>query len=262
MNKRGQVTIFVIIGIALIILILLIIFLRNKVYIGTASTENLEAQFPQIQQHIEECLIEVAEPRIRQMARQGGFINVVEATFRDYNNFPVHYLCFNIQDQPNCRSRFLTLQQMEEELSQFIKDDLERECLNVQAFDKLGFTLNEGSLEIDASIGQDTVVIEATKPITLSKGEASAEESIFTSTVDLPLGRLYEASRDIVDAEALLGNFDTLLYSVIKTQLTGKPYIIQKLQPYPDKIYIMKIKDIPSKEDPFIFQFWIEDEPR
>ena len=262
MNKRGQVTIFVIIGIVLIILILLIIFLRNKVYIGTASTENLEAQFPQIQQHIEECLIEVAEPRIRQMGLQGGFIDVVEATFRDYNNFPVHYLCFNIQDQPNCRSRFLTLQQMEEELSQFIKDDLERECLNVQAFDKLGFTLNEGSLEIDASIGQDAVVIEATKPITLSKGEARAEESVFTSTVNLPLGRLYEASRDIVDAEALLGNFDTLLYSVIKTQLTGKPYIIQKLQPYPDKIYIMKIKDIPSKEDPFIFQFWIEDEPR
>ena len=62
-------------------------------------------------------------------------------------------------------------------------------------------------------------------------------------------------------AEAVYGNFDTLTYSVFKTRVTGEPYVLQKLQPYPDKLYILKIKDTPYENDEFIFQFFIEDEP-
>ena len=70
------------------------------------------------------------------------------------------------------------------------------------------------------------------------------------------------SSRDIINSEALTGLFDTLPYSLAKTQLTGKQYVLQKMQPYPDKLYILKIKDVPSEDDPYFFQFFIEGEQR
>ncbi len=261
MNKRGQVTLFAIIGIILIILILLFLFVRNKVYIGPASVENLEAQFPQIREHIEDCITEVAEPRIRQIAAQGGYIETPQDTFNFYRNNQVSILCYNIEDKPYCRSRILRLQDMEKELSEFIKRDLQTQCLNIQAFDKTGIDLTQGPLEITTSIDQDSVLIEANTKITIRRGEAVAEESGFSALIQLPLGRLFESSRDIVNSEVQTGLFDTVLYSVTKTELTGKPYIVQKLQPYPDKLYLIKIKDTP-KVNPLVFQFFVEGEPR
>ena len=262
MNKRGQVTIFVIIGIVLIILILLLLFLKDKVYLGPATQEKLAAQLPQIREHIEECILKVSVPRFNQIALQGGFINTPEDTFRQYQGQRVSYLCYDIEDLPFCRSRVLTKTMMEKELSELIKKDLQLTCLNLNAFNKIGYDLTQGNLNIKTLIQDDSVLVTAKLPVKISKGALKVEESEFSTKVDVPLGRLYDSSRDIVSSEALIGVFDPLTYSLAKTQLTSKPYIIQKLQPYPDKLYRLKIKDTPSEDDEFIFQFFIEGEPR
>jgi len=262
MKKRGQVTTFVIIGILIIVLIILLLFIRNKVYIGPIMHKNIEDEFPPIEEHIQECIIEKATPRIRQMGLQGGFIKTSDGTYRRYQGNKISYLCYNIKDQKYCRSRILTRNDMEKELAEYIKRDMETQCLDIQSFKKIGLDLTQGTLDVNVDIGQDTVIIDAKLPITISKGEQKAYRDTYTARVDLPLGRLYESARDIVSAESINGYFDTLIYSLAKTQITNKLYVIQKLQPYPDKLYIMKIKDVPSEEDPFIFQFFIQGEPR
>ena len=262
MQKRGQVTIFVIIGILIIVSILLFLFLRSRVYLGPGTILDLEQEFPQIEEHIQECLLEAVEPRIIQMGLQGGFIRTPDGTFRQYQGNKVSYLCYNIRDQPFCRSRILTIPNMEAEISEFVKRDIESQCLNIAGFGKIGYDIIEGPLEITTDIGDDKIIITANIPITIIKGANKAERSEFSTSINLPLGRLYNAAHDIVNTEAISGFSDTLLYSVAKTQTTNKPYIIQKLQPYPDKLYIAKIKDVPSEDDPFIFQFFIEGEPR
>jgi len=262
MNKRGQVTLFVIIGIVILILVLLFLFIRTRVSFGTPSQENLENQFPQIREHLEECITEIATPRLEQIGLQGGFINTPQDTFRIYNNDKVSYLCFNIQDQRYCRSRILRIQDMEQELSEFIQQDLQTQCININAFDRVGIELTQGQLQIETTISDDSVLVEANFPITIRRGSATSQQSEFSALIEVPLGRLFQSSRDIVNAEALSGVFDTVPYSLTKTQLTGKPYIIQKLQPYPDKLYQLKIKDAPSDDSEYKFQFFIEGEPR
>lgn len=262
MNKRGQITWFVIIGIVLIILILLFIFLRDRVIIGPPTQENLENQFPQIKEHVEECLVEIANPRLRQIGLQGGFINTPEDTFRLSRGEKVSYLCWNINDQPYCRSRIRRTSDLQSELNEFIQQDLQSQCLNINAFNKAGYYLSQGQLEIQTTIADDTVLIEANLPITIRRGDLVSTQSDFSILINVPLGRLFNSARDIVEAESTIGNFDTLPYSILKSQLTGKPYIAQRKQPYPDKIYQIIIKDIPTEENPYIFQFFVEGEPR
>ncbi len=262
MNKRGQVTIFVIIGIVLIILILLLLFLRSKVYISPLVQQNPEELFPSIRKHIEDCLVEISTPRLYQIARQGGFLDTPEGTFRLEKGEKISYLCWNIKDQKYCRSRILRLQDMENELNEFILKDLQTQCLNINSFQRGRFDINQGQLKIKTTMSDDSVLVEANLPIKVTIGELVAEQSDFSALINVPLGRLFESSRDIVNAEATIGDFDTVPYSLLKTQLTSKPYIIQRKQPYPDKLYIMKIKDTPSEDNEYIFQFFIQDEPR
>lgn len=263
MNKRGQVSTFAIIGIILIVLIALFLFLRDRIYFGPASERSLQDEFPPIEEHIKNCLTEKGTERIRQMGLQGGYLNPAEGTYLPYLNNKVSYRGWNIQNQRYCRARILTEKDMENALSLKLKDDLRTQCLNIGSFRKIGFNVEEiGDLKIDVDIGEDTTLLTANQKIKISKNDISVEEDKFTANINLPFGRLYDTSLDVVREECGSGIFDTLLYNIAKTQTTNKPYICQKLQPYPDKIYICKIKDIPTPKNEYIFQFAIEDEPR
>lgn len=263
MNKRGQVSTFAIIGILLIILIALFLFLREKVYFGTATEKSLQDEFPPIEEHIQNCLIQKGIERIREMALQGGYLNPADGTYINYLNNKISYRGWDIQGQRNCRTRILTESDMEKELSLKLRDDLKTQCLSIPSFKKIGLDIQEiGDLKIDVDIGEDTTSLTANQKIRISKGDNFVEEDKFTTNVNLPFGRLFEASHDIVNEECISGFFDTLLFNVAKTQITNKPYICQKLQPYPDKLYVCKIKDVPDPSNEFIFQFAIEDEPR
>ena len=124
MKKRGQVSTFAIVGIVIVVLITLFIFMRSRIYIGPVTQQDLEQELVPIKEHIEECLLDKTEPRLRQIGLQGGYINTPENTYRLYNSQRVSYLCYNIEDKPYCRQRILRIKDMEEELAKVLKEEL------------------------------------------------------------------------------------------------------------------------------------------
>jgi hypothetical protein len=259
MNKRGQVSVFAILGVVIVALVVLFLFIRNQVYLGSTNIQSLEKEFPQIQEHVEECLQEIGTHYIILAGRQGGYLTSNPGTFRQYKGEPINYLCYNIEGKPECSNRGLRLFDIETSIKDGILKDINT-CLDIDQFDKIGLDVSRSGLDIDVDIGDDNTIISANMPVKVSKGELEAQRNSFSAVLDYPLGRLYNSARDIVESEALHGNFDTLTYSVLKTKSTGKPYVVQKLQPYPDKLYVLKLKNIPDEEE-FIFQFFIQDEP-
>lgn len=259
MEKRGQVTIFIILGIVILALVLFFLYIKARVYLGPATVENLMEEFPPIVGHVKDCLIGASDKYIILIGRQGGYLDPPENSYRPYVGEKISYLCYSMQGRPQCINRMLRKQDMEEQLAEKIKLDLSK-CLDVEGFKKIGYDVIGGSLKVDVDIGMDNVVVRSTFPITIKKEEVEATISEYSVNLNYPLGRLYESVRAILDLETTVGNFETLTYSVYKTKLTDLPYIIQKLQPYPDKLYILKIKDVPTKDQPYIFQFFIEGE--
>ncbi len=260
MEKRGQVTVFAIVGVIIAALVVLFLAVRNQVYIGGNTIEDLEKEFPQIQEHIEECLAESGEKYIQIIGKQGGYLTTNPGTFRQYKGIGINYLCYNIDGRPECSNRGLRLADIKASLENGMINDVNK-CLDIDQFDKIGLDVSKGSLKLDADIGEDTVILNAEMPVKISRKDLETQRNSFSTELDYPLGRLYNSAKDIVDSEAVYGNMDTLTYSVLKTRLSGKPYIVQKLQPYPDKLYALKIKDTPSEENEFIFQFFVQDEP-
>jgi len=257
LKKRGQVTIFVIAGIILVVLLLLVILARDKIYVP-ATQENLRSQMDTIKRHVSDCLLKVADEAVNRMALQGGYLNVPEGSYLLWNDSKVSYLCYNQIGLPTCTNRMLTRQHMEKELQKYISNEL-RKCVNVYDVGSGGliksYDITVGKKFSTEVVVQDSdVLVELTYPITLTSKDRKQKisEKTFTAVVEKPLGELYGVAMDIVNAEARYGVFDVLTYMMSKK---GR-YTIYPLKPYPDKLYRIKMR-----EGDFIFQMAIEGEP-
>lgn len=267
MQKRGQATIFIIAGLVVLAVILLLLFLRGTISFGAITQEDLESQMTDIDKHIQDCLSTVGENYIWQIAKQGGYLTQAPDTFKNYYDYetkeanPISYLCFDIPKSEKCQNRMLTKDNMQKELAKAILDDAMTDCLQKENLPiKSRTQINAEVPSLAVNIGQDNIILLLDYPITLSAAQAQSNRNQFTANIQLPLGRLYDTAMTIVNSEALIGNFETLVYSVKKTEYTGKQYIVQKLQPYPDRLYKIKIKDVPVANKEFTFQFLIQDE--
>ena len=251
MNKRGQITIFVIAGIVIVAAILLLIFLRGQLFV-TVTPENLPDQLFPIRDHVQDCIKDIAPDYIERIGLQGGYLSTPPGSYRLFNDTTISYLCFNQAGKPTCTNRLLTIDSMEEQLSNAIEEALP-ECLEVDVSGGVELQLPD-NYKVQTDIQASKVVVTLDYPITLISNRDGDEltEKEFSATVDAPLGDLYEVAMDIVDSEATGGRFDVLTYVLSKMS----KYTIHPHKPYPDKLYQIKLR-----EGNYLFQMAVEDEP-
>lgn len=248
-SSRAQITGFAIFGIFLLVIVILLFLLRER--IAPFLPGPLGGKIQTVEQHIGDCLRQKAPPLIERIGLQGGYLSTPQGTFRLHQDVPISYLCYDIERAAACRNRMLTLQNMETQLADALAADINT-CIDFSIFKRRGYQMSIGERNIDIIIGLDRVIVDLNQPLRLTKGDEVIEQSTFTETFSYPLGRLYDVSQDVVNAEATLGSFDQLPY-ILAHKGT---YIIDKKKPYPDILYILTTKD-----SPYIFQFFIEGEP-
>lgn len=254
MEKRGQVTLFVILGVVIVIIAALLLYFRTNLFLFNPTSEDLNSRLDEIREHIVSCIADVSESPIRQIGLQGGYLSTPPDTFRLYNDTQISYLCYSMEGTPNCRNRVLLRSDMERQLSSAISFDL-RTCIDVQSFRRLGSfeIIAPSDWTVDTSIGSDMVVVKVNYPVRLRSAKSAAEASAqeFTQAFEFPLGYLYDVSQDVLDYETQYGDFDQLIYMLAKRGQVR----IDKKRPYPDKIYVL------SKYDKdYIFQFAVQGE--
>lgn len=265
LNKRGQATIFIILGLIILAVLIILFLLKGSLPLLIVSPEAMDNQMNIIDEHIQECLNDAGETAMWKIAKQGGYLYPADFTSRQYfdgtESNKVSYLCYNIKDQQTCRNRMLTKKDIEEQLTKEILLNAE-ECIKNFPINLRLTARTPEEPQLQTIVGQDSTILSLNYPITLIHKELKSEQETFTTSIQLPLGRLYDSSQAIVNSEALVGNFETLVYSIKKTEYTGMPYMAQKLQPYPDKLYKIWINDYPLPDKEYVFQFFIQGEDR
>lgn len=247
MLKRAQVTTFVIIGIVILAVLGLFLYARS-IGLGVSPESFISSKKTAIESRIDECTREHAARVLDIIGKQGGTLTPLKAL--QFNGNRVSYLCYNIPGSDNCVNRVLTLRDIENQVSSYLENNLIN-CINIDSFKSSSYSLQPGNLEVSTTIGQNNVLVIVDYPITLSRDNARLTVSRFSSTVSIPLGRLYLTAIDIIDSEAQVGEFDPLPYMLVHNLIR-----IEKQRPFPDKVYIMNVRT-----SPYIFQFAIEGEP-
>ncbi len=252
MKKRGQTTLFIILGLVIVILVALYFFVA-KPYILPVSEQNLRSSLDNIKQDMQNCLQDSAKEPIETIGLQGGYLNPTQDTYKLYSDSKISYLCFNMENDDRCYNRMLLSSTIENEIKKGIEENID--CLQINTFSQPFYVSTPKTPKIDVSIRRDDVKITLDYPVKLisRRTNNAVQEDKFSTTLTYPLGKLYDVSQDIIDSEAQFGMFDTLTYMLSKK---GE-FVIELKKPYPDKIYILKQKD-----SDYIFQFAVQGESR
>jgi len=251
--KRGQITIFIILGGVILISLAFIFYLRG------VSIKKLQPEIQQtlsssqissnIKTYVESCINIVSEPLIESIAKHGGYFNPSSNIF--YNNQELNIFCKE-ENNKGCVNAFVLRQEIEKDLSEKIRNELNA-CINFSVYTEQGLKISKGNITITTNIGSEDIQVNVDYPIEVSIKDSKVNIKDFSKLIKFPLGVLYSLAIDITNSEIDKGYFDKDEWMINH----GAAILIEKHKPYPDTVYILTKKDTEQKKD-FIFQFAVK----
>jgi len=204
-NKRGQVTIFIIIAILIIGIVALFFTLKSNV--GESEVYNPEVA--PIANFVEECIDEVSIEVIQLVAEGGGYYYPPRNLATDSLGIAYH----RIGDKSYVRSKSA----IEKEISDYISEGLFLCTKNFKDFSS--YDVVQGNIRTNTEILDESVSVEVNYPLTISKGDSTNRLNVFKKDIQIPFGRLYNAANEFVEQErkaSFNGICITCLYEVSK----------------------------------------------
>ena len=177
MSKRGQVTIFVIIGI--IILASVFAFLSFNKETKTIAEEPLILNTEPITDWVEQCLITTTKEAIPENGYNGGYFQT-QYNVPFFNNVP-YYIYENESYLP-------TVELFQEQMQEYIYYYLDL-CLDFSPFEKEGYVITSSIPESNVIITPNKIISNLIMNLEIKKGNYINEISQFR--VEIPDQQLY-----------------------------------------------------------------------
>ena len=183
MKKKGQVTLFLVVG--LIIILLVTIFLNN--HSEPINVEQTSAKH--VKNFVEQCLTQATEDAARDIAQRGGYHELPALSTKMLtNNVPYYHY--------NGADHMPTREQIEENIATSVEKQVMR-CLNFTQFNAMIQT--EGAPKAYVTMHKDGITVKLTYMIHIQKEEAEVTIEQFLTTIPSPLLAFYEQAKKIVE---------------------------------------------------------------
>jgi len=203
LNKRGQVTLFIIIGIVMLMSIALFLYFKGIIAVGE-EPEAISPELMPIKNYIDMCLEDVSRDGITAIGLNGGYIKFPP----EIENNPASYLSIlpinalklpywwydGISSIP--REDFI-ISQIREHVKDGVKD-----CVDFSVFKD--FDIEEkNELEVDVEFARNGVIVRADYPLLIRNklNNTQSELSEFSATVPVRLKQVYDLAREIMEKE-------------------------------------------------------------
>lgn len=235
LGKRGQITMFIIAAIAIVVIIALVVLLKGGVQVlaGPEINPNL---------YISNCMKTATTDALDKMLPQGGFVNT-ENNSKMYNNTKVAYICYTKGNYLPCVNQHPDyLADLKNELVSYVQPKTE------QCFDSLktelereGYSVSfDSPLAVTADIMPEKVTMKAERQMTTTKQGQAKRYDEFEIEIITPLYDLANVAIEIASQEASYCYFEYLGY------MLGYPQFFIKYDKMSDSTKIYQITDKPS----------------
>ena len=238
-EKRGQVTIFIIIAILIVGVAILFYFVIPKAETTTVFNEKNPSSF------IQACLEDKIEDTAETVSLQGG--SLAPEHYFTYNSINIEYLCYTNENYETCViQQPLLKQHAESEIENEIREDV------VNCFNALKESYEEKNYNVEMKIGKTTiellpkrVVANFDYTLTVSKDQIDRYND-FSVILNNNLYELISIANSIIEWEATLGDADPRIYMALYPDLK----VEKNLRDDGTKIYVLTDKNTENK-----FQF-------
>lgn len=243
MVKRGQMAIFIILGVAFVSLIALYFIStgKTKIFLGEKTETNPDA-------FLRACIEDKVRESINILLSQGGYIsNPLNKTFKfdeDDGFKDISYLCYTQNNYLPCvNQKPLLIQHLKKEIKNYISDDLEG-CFNSlkTSLEKKNFDVEMKYNGFDVELMPERLAIQTDSELTLTKTEETSKKENFRLIFPTKFYELAEVVQEIVAQEGEYCNFEYVGYMLLHPE-----FEIEKFSAG-DLIMIYTVKHRESKE--------------
>ena len=215
MYKRGQLTIFIIVGILLVATTVLFFLLRSGVIapnLGGGAKEAGPTSF------LQSCIEDEIKTTVDILSIQGGYINPVLSKrfkFEDEDQYHnISYLCYTQSYYTPCLNQQpMLLQHIKNEITLQISEEVEI------CFNELVLNLEDDGFVVDAAYGgyevkltPGRIIIDIDAEITTTKTDQTSKQENFQISVPTKLYNIAVVAQEIISQEARFCNFEYLGY--------------------------------------------------
>ncbi len=231
MQKRGQVTAFIILGVILVILVATGIYYRGYLIeslssISIVSGVKVPEEFQGINLHVENCINDISEDGIRLLGSQGGYISIPDdiipaspanpfsnrlLVFQDGNMEVPYWFYVTANNLP--KNAAPSLGYMEKSLASYIDSNLD-DCIdNFSDFQK--FKVNQNPHKTSVKIEKDVVRVDVSYPLNVKLDNTEYNFKDFKLDINAALGKLYSMALQIQSSESETYYLEDKTYDIL-----------------------------------------------
>jgi len=237
-NKRGQVTIFIIIGVVIVAAGILIYAFFPQIKSVFGEEKNPVS-------YIQTCLEDEIKDAAEKLSLQGGSLN--PENYIMYDDSKVEYLCYTNDYYVPCSVKQPMLKQhIQSEIRTEIEEEIESCFASLKSsYERKGYSvdLKSGSKRIE--LLPQRIAATFNYSLTLTKDSTEKYDS-FIVMVNNNLYELVAIANSIIEWEATYGDADTANYMVYYPNLK----VEKSIRDSGEKVYIITDRDVGNK-----FQF-------
>jgi len=234
-NKKAQLTIFIIIAIAIVTAIIILVWVMGDPAIDTGLPRDLVPVYT----YFLSCVEDETKQASVQMGTQAGHLELPEfkpgsqympfSSQLDFLGIGVPYWYY-ISNNKLSNEQVPTEKSMESQLASYLEERL-KDC-DFREFEDQGFIVDKQDPEVQVDIRERKINVEVEMPLTIVYGEVVGDLGKHEVEVDSSLGKLYNTAKRIYDKEQdslFLENYgvDILrLYAPVDgTEITCSPQV-------------------------------------
>jgi hypothetical protein len=218
MQKRGQVTIFIVLGIVILVVIALLFTFRSELIEQDFESEMnsiiVPHQLMPVKQYFDSCLDDVVNEGIMVLGEQGGYIeipddiaprfdnNVYSNSLELYGDSEVAYWFYESANGIE-KEQIPTKEDMELQLEDYVSRNFDRCFYFVDNFEEEGFEIEVPTADatVDVMINRNEVQVKVLSDVLVSLKDVNKILDKHMIVVDSKLGELYEIALKIMKEE-------------------------------------------------------------
>ena len=197
MSKKGQVTVFMVLGFISLLVFGIIVGIRSysqEQSVGSSQEQILEAsQFAvPVKSYVESCLEKTGEEAIVFIGEHGGYYKLPKLS-EPQLELP-YYFYDNI-------SYLLTKEELEKQLSNYIDNELFFCLGNFGIFKRQGYNIKQGDVSTITKVTENKVKFEVNLPVEVAGGTTLSSLDSFSTSISSRLGTIYDMVQKLMNEQ-------------------------------------------------------------
>jgi hypothetical protein len=191
-NKRGQITLFIIIGIVVLFGVSAFLYVNQQVkkqnQPSVTEVQNIPADLGPIKEYVQNCVDELAKQGFISLGLQGGYIQPPKT----YIEPPYAITIGNVNDKVSIPN----LDEVKRQFQLYVKEVLQGCTAGFEPFLQQGFSVKEDTPISDLTFGNQTI-IKIKYPLTISKEGTNTTLSDFVTSVPIRFRYIDEVAQNL-----------------------------------------------------------------